>query len=102
MRRGGYTAACVADIKTMGERELVRRRGKTVNRRAACRNSIHGITPGTLLDGFDIVLGIEPDISVRGITPGTLLDSTICVLRHRKGFNPETSALYRLSPSSDW
>ena len=34
MHRSGYIAACyVADIKTMGERELVRHRDKTVNRR---------------------------------------------------------------------
>ena len=44
MHRGGYIAACyVADIKTMGERELVRHRDKTVNRRTSCKNSIHGI-----------------------------------------------------------
>ena len=44
MHRGGYIAACyVADIKTMGERELVRHRDKTVSRRTGCKNSIHGI-----------------------------------------------------------
>ena len=44
MRRGGYIAPCyVADIKTMGERELVRHRDKTVSRRTGCKNSIHGI-----------------------------------------------------------
>ena len=44
MHRGGYVAPCyVADIKTMGERELVRHRDKTVSRRTGCKNSIHGI-----------------------------------------------------------
>ena len=44
MHRGGYiTPRYVADIKTMGERELVRHRDKTVSRRTGCKNSIHGI-----------------------------------------------------------
>ena len=44
MHRGDYIALCyVPDVKTSGERKLVRHRSVLVRRRTACKNSIHGI-----------------------------------------------------------